>query len=184
MTLTPANSRRSDDDRAQFQLNARGLLAESLELAAANAASISVSGTMNAALVGLRAADQVGSVAVCVTVNGATLTLSKVALYTAAGVLLGSSADASASFTAGSTPRIVVVPLASTVAITADGGYYLAALFVGTTPPTLQRGAALSSVAAGAGALGWGNQAGLADIPSPAVIVAATNARWLAAVAA
>lgn len=82
----------------------------------------------------------------------AGLTLAKIGLYTISsvdqsGTLVASTANSSGSFAPG-TNQPVTLPWQATIDLALNQRYALAALFVGTTPPTLvqAQGAALSSL--------------------------------------
>lgn len=167
--------------RTQLVLDARGLLAETIDEKACNLTSAPAAGTMVAGLVGLRSGDSVTGVAVHVTANGASVTLAKVALYDTAGGLLASSADVDSTFTSGSVPRKQMTAFTSPYSVVADGAYYLAFLSVGGTSPTVLRANSNASAALTGESLAYAAQAGQTDVPGTATLVSASNSTWLGA---
>lgn len=143
----------------------------------ANAAS----GTMALALVGLRAGDLVTNILVDVTTNGASLTFVKMGLFTATGGFLAATASASASFNAGTTPRVQSVALTSPYRISTDGGYYLGYLQYGSGAT----GATLARVAStipqiGTSPLRYGSVALQTDISADVTVAAPITNFWIA----
>lgn len=166
-------------DLASISIEAQGLKGETFTRMVPGAATILVSGTMVATLMPVRANVTITNVCVEMTVNAATLTLTRVGIYSpiAAGVLLASSADQSALFTSGAA-KIVQVPLSTPYTPTADGDVYAALICVGTTPPTLWRGAGATAGHTTANVNSWVQQTGQTDLPGPATFSAAGNAFW------
>jgi hypothetical protein len=169
--------------RQDFLSSAEGFITqEPGNLGVVQSASIPVTTAGNGiayfTMIGLRAGEVVTNLITYMTVNGAGLTLTKLALFDTTGVRLAVSADVSATFTSGAA-KLGVVPLITPYAVPADGAYYAAWLSVGTTGPTLARGNGTFDAIATAGkARRFGKQASQTDMPSPATIIAGGPAFW------
>jgi hypothetical protein len=170
-------------DRYQLALTGQGIIAESYPRHVAVATSGLVTQTLYASLVGLKAGDVVSNISTMMGTNGATLTLTKVAIYSKASGLLASSADNSAAFTSGAV-TMVTTALTAPYTVPASDAYYLALLCVGTTPPALYRAFASSSAlysGFGSGVRLVGQQAAQADLPATATLAVSLLSIWLAA---
>ena len=167
---------RSDAD--QLLVSGRGLVSENYPAGDAVGASIGVTQTLYAGLIGLRSGDVVTSVTICSSTAAASLTLAKVGLYSTAGVQLASSATNHGAYN-GATGYISTA-LSSAYTAPTSGVVYAVILQVGTTPTTFTRGYAINATAWGA--IGsnpaiFAHQTGQADLPAPATLV--TNASTL-----
>lgn len=106
-----------------------------------SAGSALTSGNLYGQMVALRAGEIVTSLTYqAMTANAAVVTLIKAALLDVNGNRLAVSSDQQALFTAGALPRLVPVPMVTPYVVPADGAYFTAILFTGTTGPTLLRG--------------------------------------------
>jgi hypothetical protein len=166
--------------RAELQLTGRGIVTESLPQIGAVSTQLLVTQTVYFALVGVRKGDVLTNVVVDVAVAGSSLTLVKGAVYAADGTQLAVTADSKASF---SSTGIKTMALSSPYTMPADGIVYLAILAVGTTPPTLLRGASQigSTDPVGSGSRPAGAQTGQSDIPTTATVGTSSIGLWLAA---
>lgn len=163
-------------DRDQLALTAQGLITETWPRAAvASAATIMVDGRAYFIAVGLRAGDVVSNLAIAIHVAGATMTLSKVGLYSKAGTRLAVSADQG---TAWQSAGMKNVALASPYTVTADDGYFVAVIGKGTTLPRLASGNTNVNQAAavGSGMLSSGNLDAQTDLPASATISGSADA--------
>lgn len=166
-------------DRDQLGLTAQGLITETFpRQAVSSGATIMVDGTAYFMCVGLRAGDVVTKLAIALHVAGATMTLSKVGLYSKAGVRLGISADQGAAW---ETTGIKNVSLTTPYTVTADDGYYVAVVAKGGTLPRPASGNTntIQATAVGTGMAPHGNQTGQTDLPSSATITAGGIAYWV-----
>lgn len=158
--------------RTDLALATQGIISENFPRQGARGdTSIMVDGTVYYMSVGLRAGDIAAAVSVYVTVIGITPTLSKVGLYSKAGVLLASSAELGAVWTTGTGQKTSVFSTAYTVP--ADDGYYVGLVCKASTLPTLVRGNAntgASGAAVGTGVVAFGSETGKSDLPAPGVI--------------
>jgi hypothetical protein len=107
------------------------------------------------------------------------VTLFKVAVFDASGNRVAVSADASSTATSGT--GLKSAALATPYLVPNDGGYYLGAVSVGGTSPTLVRGA--SAITGYDGSSGSGQkisavQTAQTDAPSTATLVASGTAFW------
>lgn len=177
MTLTPPSSGSVTDT---FLLAALGLLGQNYVREAAQAGTVTTSGTAYFMSLGLRAATVVSSVSAIVSSAASGPTLSKYGLYDANGNLLGSTADLGAAW---ASTGVKTGALAAAVNIPADGLYYVAILSIASvTQPTFLRDSAqaLGAGVVGAGKRPYGNQNGLADLPNPFTIAgSAPVAYWV-----
>lgn len=157
----------------QITLTAQGLISENWPRQTGRVGTIMVGGTAYFMLVPLRAGQIVTSVSIIITTQGATMTLSKVGLYTKAGVRLGSSADQGAAW---ETVGTKTADLTSPVTVPTTDGYYAAVVAAGGTLPTLLVGSNLVVVAGqvGAGAAAFGIETGQTDLDATATIVPGT----------
>lgn len=117
-------------------LTARGLLAESQDISAvASAGGLALStGVLQLSLVSIPAGTSITSVGAFISNQGAVSTLFKFGLFTTAGVFVGASADVKASLVSGAW---LMSPLVGGPFTAAASAYYLAALAVGGTMPSL-----------------------------------------------
>lgn len=131
-------------------LSDRAIIAETFPwlAAATNSGTALATGRTYGNLIGLLAGQTVSTLTFCAGVGGSGLTLVKVALFSLTGVLLGVSADASASM--GSAGRKSVNLLAPYTPL-AQGSAYASLLEVGTTGNAVRRGAGLASDGAAIG---------------------------------
>lgn len=163
------------DDEA---VNGQGLFAETFQSSNAQGATAPSTGVIVSGLVQLRRGEVVTNIVTKVSSNGSTLSLAKVGIANTSGTVLASSADAAASFTSGTTPRAQSVALSSAYTVPSDGAYYLQAVFVGTTAPTLVRGVNLAAacVSPGSGVLPFGqSSSGKTDLTTSAVTAASVS---------
>jgi hypothetical protein len=160
----------SVDERQQILTAGQGLLTQNYERQASSANQIMIDGTVYFMLVGLRAGDVVSSISVTVAVIGVTPTVSKVGLYSKAGIQLAASAELGAVWTTavGTKTSAVTAPYP----VLTDDVYYVALICKAGTLPTLTRGAANASYSTiGSGAAPIGTQASQTDLPAPATII-------------
>jgi polygalacturonase len=131
--------------------------------------TIMVDGTIYFMLEGFRAGDVVAGISFIVTSIGATMTLSKVGLYTTAGVRLAISADQT---TAWESNGRKTVAFTAPYTVPANAALYLAIIGKGGTLPTVLRGgaAAAAGTAIGAGVRPIGTQTSQTDLVDPATI--------------
>lgn len=165
--------------RADIAVAARGFVTEPYPLVTATNSTALATQTLYAQLVGLKAGDRITSIVVAVSsVASLSITLAKVAVYSAAGTMLASSGDLSASLfsTTGLRSGLLSAPYTAPF----DGGYYLALLVVGTTPPTLFRGMAQAVGALGSNPAASGTQASQSDLPA-SLSITQTSSIWTAA---
>lgn len=114
----------------------------------------------------------------CTTVSTAA-TLTKTGIYSIGGTLLASSADASATFNAGTGKH--AVPLSSSYTVLSTGVYYLAFLNVAATGAALSSsvtGNSVVSAAVGSGPLMAASQNGQVDLPASATFTASGTSYW------
>lgn len=169
-------------DRMRERARAEGFITESMGRRLPNSSQLMVSQTLYGELVELVAGDQITKIITYVGTAGATLTLVKVGIYSGTS-LVASSADNKANFTTNNVN--VSTSLSATYTVPTTGGYYLAILAVGTTPPTLlaanHSDAALLAALAGGSAI-CVTQASQTDLPGTATwSVSAAKPLWLAA---
>lgn len=158
-----------------------GYYAETGQRVAASASSVTVTQRLYGVSIGLLAGDLVSNlIAACNTANN-TPTLTKLGLYSQAGVLLASSADASSAF--GST-GLKVTAMTTPYLVPADDMYYAAFLNVATTGAALNRlnGGSSAFQASTGGAAPQVNQDTQSDLPASATFTATANAfgLWIA----
>lgn len=166
--------------RTALLASGRGYITEApVNNGATSGATALTSGTIYFTAIGLLAGDVVSNISTLMTVNGSTLTLTKVGLYDASGTRLASSADASTSFASGAA-KIVTIALSSAYTVPSDGLYYAAVVCVGTTPPTLSRGqASLSDNALSGSRLMFGRQTSQTDLIASATIGTGGPCFWV-----
>lgn len=119
-----------------------GLLAFSLDPAVTNTSSAPASGVMTLVKVRLTAPATPASVLLHITAAGVTLTAGQnlAGLYSAAGVLLGTTADQSAAWASAGQKLMALTPAsAGSLTDLPPGVYYIGFLSVGTTPPSFAR---------------------------------------------
>ena len=176
--LTPARR----PSRGELQNAAVGVVSEPFPYSNYGNATILTSQKLEGALIGLRAGDVITGVAVGVTTNSASLTLSRVALYSTAGALLASSASAPTALDAAAGSRARMA-FSATYTVPADGAYYAAILQVGTTPATLTRGINNNTndrMGDTSKVYPFVAQTGQADLPSTATFAQEILAFWIA----
>lgn len=144
-----------------------GYYAETFPRLSAASASASVSQTIYFSAIGLLQGDVVTSILTAVNAANNTATLTKLGLFTSAGVLLAATADASVAF---NSTGVKSTALTAAYTVTADGLYYLGFLNVASTGASLYRTTA-GLVAGGLGAFtggsgACGTQASQADFPA------------------
>lgn len=167
--------------RESLLMQAENIKGQNFPRQAAAGTAIMVDGTAYFQGVGLVAGDIVTKIMVCVTTLGASVTLSKVGLYTTGGSLLASSADQG---TAWQSTGIKEISLSSPFTVVTSGAYYLAVISkASVTLPTLLRGNSTggASAAITGGVQAFGTQLAQTDLPSPATIAStAAIAYWTA----
>ena len=161
---------------SQLLVAGRGLVAENFPAGDAVGASIGITQTLYAGLIGLRGGDTATSVVLCSSTAAASLTLAKVGLYSPAGVQLAASATNHTNFN-GAT-GFISTNLSTPYRMPASGVVYAVILQVGTTPTTFTRGFAVNSAAWGA--IGsspavFAHQTGQADLPAPATFTTSSS---------
>jgi len=136
---------------------------------------------LEGALVGLNAGQTVTGVAFACQANSASLTRCQSLLYDTAGNLLAAATNTPAKFDAAA-GTVVAFPFSAPYKVTITGAYYLAIHAVGTTPPTLYRGAN-TTVNGGVspGVAAFVLQTGQATPPNPATFSTETVTWWMAA---
>lgn len=158
-----------------------GYYAETGMRVAASASSVTITQRVYFVGIGLLAGDVVSNIIVaCNTINN-TPTLTRLGLYSQAGALLASTADASTPF--GST-GLKVTAVTTPYTILTDDLYYLAFLNVAATGAALNRlnGGSSAFQASTGGVVPQGNQDSQSDLPASATITATANAfgLWMA----
>lgn len=167
--------------RADLRLRSQGYVSEPWPYQLfGTTATILVTQRLDGALCGLYAGDVVTGVAVGVTVNSASLTLAKVALYDTAGNLLASSANTAANYDAAANTRATLA-FSTPYTVVTTGSYYACILTVGTTPPTITRGSNNGSNDRISSSYFYPNvaQTGQADLPNPATFAQQAIAYWI-----
>ncbi len=161
--------------RLQDQLTGRGLITETCPLALVNNTQTPTSKTVYYQLVGLQAGDVATNIVVCAETAGTGTgpTFIGVGLYTAAGVLVASSVNLTASAIWNVTGPIAA-PLSPAFTVVTSGGYYCAFLedttsAWGSTALVLSRFAttAAGTKPLGAGAAICAEQTGQTALPTP-----------------
>jgi hypothetical protein len=167
-----ANGPASDTlTRQQIFNTGQGLITQNFDrnILLSNTNSAMIDGTAYFIGVGLRAGDVVSSVSIAVVTGGVGLSISKVGLYSKAGVRLAMSADLTTLWQGTAT---LTGSFSAPFTILTDDLYYVA-LFAKTAtsmPSTLRGGSGQFATAIGSGASPYGIQTGLTDLPAPAVI--------------
>lgn len=168
--------------REGIRVRGEGLIAQTWDRHTGANATILVDGTAYFTLIGLLAGDVVTNLSISVPIAGVTMSLSKVGLYTTAGVRLALSADQG---TAWESAGVKTIAMTSPYTITTSGAYYVAIVAKGGTLPTVMRGgifAASTSQGAGigSGSMVAGVQTGQTDLPTSATIVSGSGfAHWV-----
>jgi hypothetical protein len=180
-TLYPFNTPTQDARRAAVLREGCGFFADTFPIAASAGSTIAVSGSIYFQALGLLAGDIITNVLSAVQTAGATLTLTKVGIYTKAGTLLSSSADASAAFlsTGPKTTPLLPQTNGAPLVIPIDDLYYAAFICVGTTPPTMYRGLTggnSNTTFTGASGPRSGLQSGQSDLITSATIAGSVSA--------
>lgn len=136
--------------RTTVAMKTLGYYAETYPKQASANTSALATGILYATSIGLLAGDVVTNLLFEVNTAGGTLTLFKVALLDKAGNRLAVSADLQAAGVVATGPKSIAMTTPYT--IPADDLYYVAALSVGTTGPSISRGLskAISSIMPGA----------------------------------
>lgn len=168
--------------RDDLRLAANGIVSEPFPYSLYGNATILTSQKLEGALLGLYAGDVITGVTVGVSVNSASLTLSRVGLYNTGGTLLASSSSSATALdaAAGSRPKI---PFSATYTVPTDGAYYAAILQVGTTPATLTRGINNNTndrLGDSSKFFSYVAQTGQADLPASATFAQEILALWIA----
>lgn len=168
--------------RSQLALTAQGMIAETFQPHPGLANRSATDGTIFFVLLGLRAGDVIANVHLVVGAagTGAGSTLAKVGLYNTSGTRLAVSADLGNAW---ESTGMKTHALSAAYTVTADGGYYVAAIAKNsTTVPSFRGGSsgAINDLAAvGSGSIAAGTQAGQTDLPASATIGAANAvAMW------
>ena len=132
--------------RMSVAMNTLGYYHETFSKQGQANTSALATGILYATSIGLLAGDVVTNLIIEVNTAGATLTLFKVGLLDKAGNRLAVSADLQSGGNVTTGPK--TIPMATPYTIPSDDLYYVAALSVGTTGPSLSRGLskAISSV--------------------------------------
>jgi len=156
--------------RYDVGLVAEGLITETYPRELINGSTIMIDGTAYFMKVTLLAGEVVANLAVVVATLGATVTLSKVGLYSKAGSRLAVSADQG---TAWQTTGIKNPAMISPYTVPTDDGYYVAVISKASTLPFV---ASATKLAAASGAIGsgmgaYGVQTGQTDLPTNATII-------------
>lgn len=165
--------------RSDIWLAGLGLLSESNDRSACQNASGLTTQAVFYMAVPLRAGDLISNGHLIVIGAGSGLTLSKMGLYSTAGVRLALSADQGVAWQSGGMKTAAML---SAFRIVTSGIYYVAVLAVGTGMPTLARAIANSTILQGAVAGGvplGAEQAGQADLPDPGVIAGGATQFWV-----
>lgn len=166
-------------ERDQLALTAQGLITETWNRQSVlSNATIMEDGVAYFMAVGLRAGDVVTSLSIALHVAGATMTLSKVGLYSKAGVRLGISADQAAGW---ETAGVKTVALTTPYTVTADDGYYVALVAKGATLPRPASGNTntIQASAVGSGMVAHASLAAQTDLPASAAISAGGTGYWV-----
>lgn len=169
-------------DPYSLKLRASGLIAESCDRTLSPGSFAFTSQSFQGAAIPLMAGQVVTNLHVCVTIAGTNVTVGRLGLYSKAGAVLASCANDTTIWTATAGMRTVQMTAAYTVP--ADDIYYGCGLAVFTgTAPSIVKGVALSNAlaAVGSGSPLGVNQAGQADLPSPATFVASGSEIWVGA---
>jgi hypothetical protein len=161
--------------------SSRGIISESVDLKYIAATAALTSQNVIYELAPFQAGAVVSGVRVGVATAGSTLTLVKVGLYKTDGTRVAISADDKANYAASGV--WVETSFTSSYTIPSTGGYYLAILAVGTTPPTLYRAgnSAIITTAPASGSRATASQASQADLPATFTLAANNTPVYLAA---
>jgi hypothetical protein len=162
-------------DRAQILAAGQGLITQNFDRQTGFGGQILADGTAYFMLVPLCAGDVISNISIHVSTIGVTPTVSKVGLYSKAGILLAASAELGAAWTTatGTKTAALITPFT----VPADDVYYIAVLCKAATLPTCTRGPATTSFSGvGSGAVPYGVQTGQTDLPSPATIAFGSGA--------
>lgn len=156
-------------DRDLMVRAARGFIAEIQPATFVAGAGGLGTGVASYAAIGLLAGDLISTLTISLQVAGTALTLAKMGIYSKTGAQLAVSGDQSAAWMASTGVKTVTLP--SPYAVPTTDVYYLAALIVGTTGPSLVRGCggnAFGQFALSGFLAHYYGQSGLADLPSQA----------------
>ncbi len=170
--------------RERLQLAGLSLLAWSYDFRIGNQGRAMGSQVLNGTLIGLRGGDVVSNIVLRTVAGGAGVnpTGLYVALYTAAGVQIGVSANLAASAIWQSSGQFAVAPLTPAVTIAADGAYYACVLedgaYIGTLL-TLLAGDSLITTAVAGGIAQGVIQNGQATPPANAAFTANGRDFWV-----
>jgi len=169
--------------RAALMQKAQGYFAETLPRAAAQNATVHVSGTIYGSLIGLLAGDIVTNVSCAVITLGSGYSGAghRFALYSKTGTLLASTGDVSSTMGSTGTKTIAFT---TPYTVTTDDVYYVASIAIATTPVTLTRGSGNSAAtqAVTGGIATQVNQTGQTDLTNPATLAVSGSSfnHWFA----
>jgi hypothetical protein len=163
------DARLTGTPRIQLCITAQGIISETFSRNANGAGSILIDGYAYFVAIGLKAGDVVTNISVVVNTVGATVTLSKVGLYSTAGTRLAVSADQGAAW---ESTGMKTIAMGTPYTVLTDGAYYVAVVCKATTLPYLIRGATqtYSYLKVGTGIYPYGIQTGQTDLPASATI--------------
>jgi len=165
--------------RLQLAVDGQGLISETYPRSAISAGSILVAQRIRGSILGLHAGDVVTNILALTTVTGTGAGYARVALYSTAGVLLGTSGDANAAFTG--VAGLLTIPLSTPYTILTSDDYYACVLTdLATTQPTIGRRGNIgaSDTAIGAGALFAVLQSAQASFPANATFATDGVTHW------
>lgn len=151
-----------------FLANEAGFLAWTLDPGIATTSTTPVSGELVGTVVYLSAGNMISEIAEYESATGSSVTHAWFALYDHDYNLVAETADSPGSF---SGVGWVTLPLTTPYLVPTAGYYYVADLFIATTPPTMERAIATASPSLldypGGFRIGW-LQTGLSGLPNPA----------------
>ena len=159
--------------RENIVRQSRSIITETFPLLACTASQISIDGTVYYVLVGLKEGDVVSSLSVYIPTacQGATMTLSKLGLYSTGGTQLAVSAGQGTAWeSAGLKTAAMTTPYTAPSNMAA----YVAIVAKGTTLPTFLRGPTFAQVSSpiGSGTRPIAAQTAQTDLPSPGTLSA------------
>lgn len=157
-------------------LAAQGLIAQTFDRQLATLQTIMVSQNVYYMLIPLRQGQVITSLSIAVNTVSASSTLFRMGLYNSAGALVASTVNAP---TLTETSGIRTANLSAPYTVPASGGYYVALLSDGGTPPVVFR-ASLSVIAqaVGSGLRPFAHQTAQANLPATATFAAAAGATF------
>lgn len=155
-----------------------GYIAQTFPIQFTTTVGLMAGGSLLAGLISLRKGEKVTNGHAWITTAGASLTLSKIGLYSTAGVLLASTADLGTSWqSTGLKTHVFTTPYTALE----DAVFYIALLATGgTLPQTNRLNSPLAFVALSEKPFPVATQASLTDLPDPATLVAGQLLRWAA----